>query len=263
MLLPRKVFFFFVLCLLPTLILFCSEDTSGPDAEGGDEPFSYSHVQQAGTAANDFLSTTIFPHLLIEVDYMPGYQPNNEALDSLKVFLKQRLHKNSISIQVPTVINSREQERYSAEEIRQIEQEERDTFSNGDTLAAYMIIVDGKYEAQDLLGIAYYNTSNAFFGPSYDEASRGIGPPSRFQIEALSFRHEFGHTFGLVNIPRSGTVMQNPHQDTENGHHCDDENCLMYYATQRTNLIAGSLSGDEIPKLDANCLADLEANGGK
>lgn len=148
---------------------------------------------------------------------MPGYEPNNEALDSLKVFLKQRLHKNSISIQDPTVINSREQERYSAEEIRQIEQEERDTFSNGDTLAAYMIIVDGKYEAQDLLGIAYYNTSNAFFGPSSDEASRGIGPPSRFQIEALSFRHEFGHTFGLVNIPRSGTVMQNPHQDTENG----------------------------------------------
>ena len=263
MLLPKKVIFLFVLCVLPFIFISCSENTSGPPADNGDEAFSYSHTQQAGTAASDFLSDTEFPHLVIEVDYMPGYEPNNEALDSLQAFMEQRLHKNSVTILNPRLINSREQERYSAEQIRQIEQEERSTFSSEDTLAAFMIIVDGKYQEQDLLGIAYFNTSNAFFGPSYEEASSGIGPPSRFQIEALSFRHEFGHTFGLVNIPNSGTEMQNPHQDTEHGHHCDNENCLMYYATERTDLIAGTISGDEIPRLDANCLADLEANGGK
>lgn len=263
MLLPRKVIFLFVLCLLPFIITFCSENASGPPAEDADEAFSYSHTQQAGTAANDFLSGTEFTHLIIEVDYMPGYEPNSEALDSLKAFMEQRLHKSSVTIQDPTVVDSRGQERYSAQEISQIEQEERNTFTTKDTLAAYMIIVDGKYEEQDLLGIAYFNTSNAFFGPSYEEASSGIGPPSRYQIEALSFRHEFGHTFGLVNIPNSGTEMQNPHQDTEHGHHCDNENCLMYYATERTNLVVDTFSGDEIPRLDDNCRADLEANGGK
>jgi len=261
-LVPRKVIFLFVLCLLPFIFTFCSENASGPP-EDADEAFSYSHTQQAGTAANDFLSGTEFTHLIIEVDYMPGYEPNSEALDSLKAFMEQRLHKSSVTIQDPTVVDSRGQERYSAQEISQIEQEERSTFSTKDTLAAYMIIVDGKYEEQDLLGIAYFNTSNAFFGPSYEEASSGIGPPSRYQIEALSFRHEFGHTFGLVNIPNSGTEMQNPHQDTEHGHHCDNENCLMYYATERTNLVVDTFSGDEIPRLDDNCRADLEANGGK
>ncbi|MDZ7681403.1 MAG: hypothetical protein U5J63_06715 [Fodinibius sp.] len=42
-------------------------------------------------------------------------------------------------------------------------------------MAAYMMIVDGKYEEQNLLGIAYFNTSNAFFGPAYAEASSGVG----------------------------------------------------------------------------------------
>lgn len=263
MLLPRKVIFLYVLCLLPFIFTFCSENASGPAGQEGEESQPYSHTEQAGTAANDFLSGSNFSHLVIEVDYMPGYAPNGEALDSLKSFMEQRLHKSSVTIQQPTVIDSRGEERYSAQEIVQIEQEERNTFTSSDTLAAYMVIVDAKYEERDLLGIAYFNTSNAFFGPSYEEASSGIGPPSRYQIEALSFRHEFGHTFGLVNIPNSGTEMQNPHQDTEHGHHCDNENCLMYYATERTNLVVDTFSGDEIPRLDANCRADLAGNGGK
>lgn len=262
MLLPRKVIYLIILCAIAIGTVCCS-DYSAPTASNGDESTSYSHTEQAGTAANDFLSQAKFSHLIVEVDYMPGYAPNSQALDSLKAFMGQRLNKTSITIQPATVIESRGQQRYSASEIRQIEEEERSTFSSGDTLAAYMVIVDGKYEEQDLLGIAYYNTSNAFFGPSYEEASSSIGPPSRYQIEAISFRHEFGHTFGLVNIPNSGTEMQTAHQDVENGHHCNNENCLMYYATQRTNLVVGTLSNDEITPLDANCLADLAANGGR
>jgi len=136
--------------------------------------------------------------------------PNEEALDSLKGFFEQRLNKTSITIKEPTSIPSGDQDRYSAEEIRDIEQNRRSTFTKGDTLAAYMMIVDAKYEERNLLGIAYYNTSNAFFGPSYEEASSGVGSPSRYLIEATSFRHEFGHLFGLVNIEGSGTEMQAP-----------------------------------------------------
>ncbi|MDZ7681404.1 MAG: hypothetical protein U5J63_06720 [Fodinibius sp.] len=58
--------------------------------------------------------------------------------------------------------------------------------------------------------------------------------------------------------------MQNPHKDPDHGNHCDDDSCLMYYATETTDLIGNSLaSGDEIPALDANCMADLQANGGR
>jgi hypothetical protein len=258
-----KFRFSFLLALIfpAAIISGCSDTATIPSPETGQQ--SYSHTEQPGTAANDFLADSNFTQLILEVDYMPGYAPNSDALDSLRNFFEQRLRKNSITIKQPTQIESRGKERYSANEIREIEEEERSTFSSGDTLAAYMIIVDGKYEQRDLLGIAYYNTSNAFFGPSYDEASSGIGPPSRYQIEAISFRHEFGHLFGLVNIPNSGTEMQTPHQDTEHGNHCDNDQCLMYYATQRTQLVQNSISGDEITPLDANCIADLRANGGK
>lgn len=257
----RRILFLIALGLLNFIFSKCTDTATTPPME--DIPRKYSHVEQPGTAANDFLADSNFTHLILEVDYMPGYAPNEQALDSLEGFFEQRLKKNSITIKEPKQIDSRGEERYSANEIRNIEETERSTFSSGDTLAAYMIIVDGKYEERDLLGIAYYNTSNAFFGPSYEEASSGIGPPSRYQIEAISFRHEFGHLFGLVNIPNSGTEMQTPHQDTEHGNHCDNDECLMYYATQRTQLVQNSISGDEITPLDANCIADLRANGGK
>jgi hypothetical protein len=68
--------------------------------------------------------------------------------------------------------------------------------------------------------------------------------------------------FGLVNIDGSGTDMQTEHQDEQNGHHCDNENCLMYYAMERSDLIS-QFFDESVAELDANCIADLQANGGK
>ncbi|HEX6981606.1 MAG TPA: hypothetical protein VF181_02490 [Balneolaceae bacterium] len=217
----------------------------------------YSHTEQPGSASVDFLSDSNFTELVVEVDYMPGYKPNEQALDTLKAFFEQRLHKNSVIIKEPVEVPSGGEAKYSADEVRALEAKYRSTFTEGETLAAYMIIVDGKYEGGNLLGIAYYNTSNAFFGPSYDEASGGTLQPSRYQIEAISFRHEFGHLFGLVGI----IEMQAEHRDEQHGHHCDNEECLMYYATQTTDI--GYIAGEGISYLDANCIADLRAEGGK
>lgn len=248
--------------LFALFILQSCLDSTTPEHQPPVEDY-YSHTQNPGTSANDFLADSNFTHLTVEVDYMPGYEPNAEALDSLKHFFEQRINKSSVTIKEPTEIESGGQDRYSADEIRDLESDERSTFSRSDTLAAYFVIVDGKYQERDLLGIAYYNTSNAFFGPSYDEASSGAGSPSRFQIEATSFRHEFGHLFGLVDVPNSGTEMQQPHKDEEHGNHCDNDQCLMYYATETADLIGNTIGGEEIPALDNNCIADLQSNGGK
>lgn len=261
-------------CLLYSMILFLlglglqsCMDSTGPEEpeETEQQPEPYSHIDQPGFSANDFLADSNFTELVIEIDYMEGYAPNEEALDSLEAFLKRRLHKTSITILEPTVIPPGGQNAYSGSEIRDLEEQHRDEFTEtveDDQLAAYMIIVDGEYTQQNVLGIAYYNTSNAFFGAAYDQASGGVGQASRFKIEATSFRHEFGHLFGLVNIDGSGTEMQNDHQDEENGHHCDNDQCLMYYAMESTDLF-GEFIGEEIPSLDQNCLLDLQDNGGK
>jgi hypothetical protein len=248
--------------LLIFMVSCFNNPTGADDDDNNGEPDQYSHTQNPGLSANDFLSGESYTDLVIEIDYMPGYAPNQQAIDSLQAFLERRLNKTTVTILEPTEIASGDQSQYSASDVRNLEDEYRSEFTEGETLAAYMIIVDGQYEQQNVLGIAYYNTSNAFFGPAYDQASSGFGAPSRYQVESTSFRHEFGHLFGLVNIEGSGTDMQTDHQDEQNGHHCDNENCLMYYAMERPDLIA-QFFGESVAELDANCIADLQANGGK
>ncbi len=254
-------FFVLIIAIFIAFLFQSCLDSTGP--ENPEPEQQYSHVQNPGTSANDFLADSSFNHLIVEINYMPGYEPNREAVDSLEAFFEQRLHKSSITIEEPTEISSRNQDSYSANDVREIESEERSTFSQGDTLAAYFMIVDGEYSERDLMGIAYYNTSNAFFGPAYDEASSGPGSISRERVEAISFRHEFGHLFGLVDVPNSGTEMQQDHKDEENGSHCDNDECLMYYATQTTDLIGNTVGDEGITPLDENCIADLQGNGGK
>lgn len=249
--------------LIISLMIFasgCFDDTAGTGDD--DNNSEYSHTQNPGLSANDLLSDENFSELIVEIDYMPGYAPNDQALDSLKAFLEQRLNKSSVTILEPSEVQSGGQNQYSANEIRDLEDQHRDEFTEGETLTAYMIIVDGYFAQNNVLGIAYFNTSNAFFGPAYDDASSGLGSPSRYQIESTSFRHEFGHLFGLVNIEGSGTDMQTDHHDEEHGHHCDNENCLMYYAMERPELI-GQFFDSSVAELDANCIADLQDNGGK
>jgi predicted Zn-dependent protease len=254
------------LILVTTLIaattlfgMSCSNNSTG---SGGDDRNLYSHIENPGASANDFLSGENFTSLEVEIDYMQGFEPNAEALDSLKAFLEQRLNKQSVTINNPTEIPAVGQASYTANEVRDLEEEHRDEYTEGNTLKAYMIIVDGEYEDGNVLGIAYFNTSNAFFGATYDEVSGGLNQPSRRLTESISFRHEFGHLFGLVNIPGSGTEMQTNHQDTEHGRHCDNDSCLMYYAMENAGVFGQFFEG-EIAPLDANCLADLQANGGK
>lgn len=252
-----------ILTLLAFLFISygCVNDPQGTDNGGND--FSYDHQQSPGFSANDMLSDENFSELIVEIDYMPGYEPNPRALDSLKAFLEQRLNKTAVTILEPSQIPTGDQNSYSASDVREIEAQERNNFSEENILSTYMLITDGYYTQQNVLGIAYYNTSNAFFGPAYDDASSGFGSLSRYQVEAISFRHEFGHLFGLVNIEGSGTEMQTDHQDEQNGHHCDNDNCLMYYAMEQSDIIQQMFNEETIPALDANCIADLQANGGQ
>lgn len=259
----KKILTVLVITSLAFLAYSCSDNASGPD-NGSEDPEPYSHDENPGLAAHDILSDDNYSELVVEIDYMPGYAPNDDALENLEEFLEQHTHK-SVTILEPEEIESGEQDSYTANEIRELEEEHRDEFtedSESETLATYMIIVDGEFEQENVLGIAYYNTSNAFFGEAYEQASGGTGQPSRQQTETTSFQHEFGHLFGLVNIDGSGTDMEQDHQDEDNGHHCDNEECLMYYAMEDTDVF-DNFFGSEPPELDDNCVADIQANGGR
>lgn len=247
-------------------VLFgCGDSATDPEGEG-QEP--YPHTLNPGASAHDLLSDEAFTRLTIEMDYVEGMQPSQEAVDSLRVFLERRLSKpGSITLFFDDAIPSPgPDDRYSADEIRGLEAEHRDTFTEGSTIAAYYIFMDGSFQDENVLGIAYYNTSMAIFEEVIRDHSGGIGEPRRPVIEATSLRHEMGHILGLVN---NGSPMQgeqggpDDHHDEAHGAHCTVEGSLMYWQVETTDFIANLIGGGEVPELEPLGVQDLQANGGR
>ena len=244
------------------LVAGCGGDTTGPGGDdGGNDGPAYSHTRTPGASAEDFLADGEFTGLTIEVDHVEGLAPSQEALDSLRVFLERRLNKpDGVSITLDDAIAPPEDSVYSAEEIRDLEATHRDVFTEGDELAAYYLFLDGRFEQQGVLGIAYYNTSMAIFEQVIRENSGGATQPRTPVIEASSVRHEMGHVLGLV---ANGTPMAGEdHHDEAHGAHCTKQGTLMYYQVETTDFIS-NLEGGEVPPLDSLGIQDLRANGGK
>ena len=241
------------------LILACN-GTTDPDPFDDPIPGSYDHGRAPGASARDLLSADDYTRMVVQVQYLEGYEPSSGGLDLLEDFLRERVHKpDGISIEMDEPLAIAPQATYSASQIRAIEETHRTAYTSGDTLAVYLLFVPGEYsESANVLGIAYNNTSTAIFGEVIAEHTGGALQPSESTVTGAVAMHEFGHIFGLVN---NGSPMQAEHQDEPNGRHCDDPDCLMYYAVRTTDYLS-NLLGD-IPELDQDCLDDLSANGGR
>jgi hypothetical protein len=253
--LRRGAFSLLLVLLLLVAPVITSCDNSSVQ---GDVDPSFSHSGNPGSSAAAFLQDEIYTSLLVEIQYMHGYRPTDSALNQLKTFLKEHLIKNEIIILDPVEIPSGNQDRYSASDVRNIEQESRQNFTEGSTLASYNLFLDGEYTNENVLGISYYNTSNAYFGKRIHEVA-GTPPlnPSRASVEATVMRHEYGHLIGLVD---NGTEMIEDHR--ENGPHCSEDSCVMYFAMSRGNLFANIFDGTT-PGLCFNCIEDIATVKGK
>lgn len=212
---------------------------------------------------SDFLKDAYYQKLVIQVIYVSGMKPEAGTINNLIGFLQPRLNKpGGIDItykEIPATGKSL----ISVEEIRTVEKNYRTAHSNEKTLAASILFLDAEYNLNSgnskVLGIAYGFSSMAIFQKTIREYSGGIGQPSRVLVESSVTNHEFGHTLGLVN---NGTPLVTNHQDASHGRHCDSKNCLMYYATETSDIIS-NLIGGSVPGLDQNCLNDLKSFGGK
>lgn len=212
-----------------------------------------------GASANDLLSASKYNSIVIEIQYMPGFQPDAIALNNLASFLNALINKpGGISIvqkQIPSTGNAV----LSLNDLATIEKNNRTVYTSGSQLGVYFLFTDGNYSEANVLGLAYRNTSMAILGKTIHDNSGGLGQASRTKLESTVLEHEFGHILGLVNI---GSPMQANHQDGAHGNHCNNNNCLMYYASETTDILGLLITGN-IPPLDVNCKADLTANGGK
>lgn len=243
-----------------TLLFFFLLISCERDSEFSNDPGDYNHTRSVGSSSNDLLNNSKYNALVIEILYMPGYAPDANAISLVKNFLSTFLNKEGgISI-IQKEIAGASSSGLSAEEIRSIENSNRTSFTSGSVMAVSIIYTNGQYSGNaNTLGIAYRNTSIALLGKTIHDNSGGFGQVSRTKLEATVLEHELGHLLGLVDL---GSQMQANHKDTAHGNHCDNKNCLMYYASETTDIL-GFLTTNNIPQLDSNCKADLKANGGK
>lgn len=257
----------FSILLIASLISCVDDQNPGEDenlildenpANGNNSTY---HQQAVGKSAADLLSADSFNSLEVDLVYVEGHEPTASTISNLKAFLQNRLNKpQGINI-TKTAIASPGLAPYSVSDIREVESNFRSLYNKDKSLAVFAFVTDGGYEANDnVLGIAYRNTSVVLFGGKIRQFSGGIGQPSRSLLETTVMNHEFGHIMGLVNV---GTPLQSDHQDTAHGKHCDVKSCLMYWTAETGDVVANLAGLSRAPDLDPQCIADLQANGGK
>lgn len=245
------------LLFIAFIIVACSKSSTSyvnnPDAP------DYLHNRAVGASANELLGAATYKSVKIEIQYMTGFAPDASAISNLQAMLSNILNKPSGVSVVTKEITPSSNTTLSISQVSDIERNNRTVFTDGDQIALYILYTNGNYTDANVLGAAYKNTSVVLFGKTIHDNSGGIGQASRTKLESTVIEHELGHLLGLVDL---GSPMQTNHKDAANGNHCNNNNCLMYYASETKDILGFLITGN-IPTFDANCLADLHANGGK
>lgn len=214
---------------------------------------------------NDYLSESKYDKLIIEIDYVSGFEPTANTIQKMSAFLQNLIHKSGGITIVKKAINSPGKSFYTLSDIQDIERGHREQQTNGQTLTVYILFLDNDYAltsggSSKVLGVNYSRSSIAIFEKTIRDYSGGLTQPSIETLESVVCHHEFGHVLGLTN---NQTALQSPHEDANHPAHCNNENCLMYYAVETSDIVKNLLNPNSIPSLDQNCLNDLKANGGK
>ncbi len=246
----------FVLLLMVTINCSKKEDNPNPAL-----PNASLNKKNVGDSANDFLSLVTYDKLTIELISVTGFEPSNGVINDFKSFLETRLNKpNGITVTART-IPSTGLAPYTLADITSYEDLARTKYNVARELTMYIFITEDVYkDNNNVLGLAYRNTSFAIMGGKIKELTGGIGQPSRDLVLQTVLRHEASHLLGLVGV---GSPVQSNHKDVANGSHCDVTECLMHYTIESGDFLSNLVGLSAPPALDSQCINDLRSNGGK
>jgi hypothetical protein len=251
--------------LICSILFSCSSESDALLDNGNNGNTNVStNRQPTGSSANDLLSSDSFKKMIVEVAYIDGFKPSTTAKNNFKNFINNRTFKPEGVEFIEKQIPSTGKTVYTLDEVVAIEKEFRTQYNTNTTIAVWVLFINGKSSKDNnqgsILGSAYWNTSFVIYEETIHGLSDSAFEPERSLLESSVIHHEFGHILGLTNL---GTNLQSDHEDAAHPKHCIVEDCLMYWAAENSQGITSMISGGQVPKLDAQCLADLKANGGK
>ncbi|WP_248722242.1 membrane metalloprotease [Seonamhaeicola sp. ML3] len=258
---------YYLTSLILLLLLGCSTENNNQEQANDNEdntPNTIGNKAGTGTSSKDLLSDDVFTSMIVELVYVEGYEPTQKAINNFKSFMEVRVHKpNGITIE-KKAIPSPGKDRYSTQDIITIEDDNRTKFNNSNTIAVWAFFVDGESDRKSnssvVLGTAYRNTSFVIFEKTIQGLSDNPLEPNRSVLETTVITHEVGHILGLTDL---GADMVQNHEDDTHAKHCNVESCLMYWSAETGDGLSNLIGTSAAPQLDAHCIADLQANGGK
>lgn len=251
------------------LVLSCSKD-SDPGTDIPDGVDKSANLLGTGDSANDILSNDTYTSLVIELAYVNDYRPTQASMNNFVNFLRDHTFKQDIEI-VYRNLPSPNKNTLTIQEVADLENENRTLYNEGDTIAIYIYFADGipneDVDNQTVtLGAVYRNTSMVIYEENVRFLANQSSEISDTDVETATVNHEFGHLLGLVDL---GSPEVNPHEDPNANSHCNILGCLMGSELQFGDSMMSVLESNKaskgvtVPGLDAECILDLQANGGR
>tara|TARA_R110000868_G_scaffold411545_2_gene705228 strand:+ start:2352 stop:3128 length:777 start_codon:yes stop_codon:yes gene_type:complete len=252
------------LLLVFGFLVSCSKEDTTETTINIPANIKLANQKNTGSSSNDLLSDITFKSMVIELVYVEGFEPTQGSINNFVNFLNNRTFKpNGITVE-KRAIASPGNSPYTNQEIIDIEDANRTKYNSESQIAVWAFFANGESASNTNLGVvlgtAYRNTSFVIYQETIKDLSNSAFEPNRTVLETTVITHEFGHILGLTNL---GATMVVNHEDTEHAKHCNVESCLMYWAAESGSGLDNLIGANSAPQLDAQCIADLQANGGK
>lgn len=238
----RLLLYFVSSALISLAVSSCGSSGNSGNTGTGQDPMALDLVTLYSTV------TSITIHVAYEPDAVPftgafsdGGQYWSVLENNLNALFLGRIIEPDISVPKDLSgmeqISKQAQTSWTTTEIDKLAQSTWDIPQTSTSAEFYVLFVNGYFKDQgtvnqQVIGLSLGGTSIVCV---FKDVINATGYPLLVEevMEQTTLVHEFGHALGLVN---DGIPMVTNHEDSGHPHHCTNEDCVMFWENDGSNL---------------------------